>query len=90
METDDAARENVKPVAELIDSLNLGIGWIYPPSVCEPGEEKYGSTFPDEAKEMIESTDTTFFGSAGRKSTLAPGKANLCQRTPEQMDSRLS
>ncbi|MBU2643147.1 isocitrate/isopropylmalate dehydrogenase family protein [bacterium] len=70
IEGDDASPEAVKPVIELIDSLNLGIDWIYPP-VGEPGEEKYGSTFPDEAKEMIDSADTTFFGSASSKATFA-------------------
>ena len=69
IEGDDASPEAVKPVVELIDSLNLGIDWVYPP-VGDLGEEKHGSIFPDEAKEMIDAADTTFFGSASSKAAL--------------------
>ena len=39
IEGNDASPEAVRPVVELIDSLKLGIEWVYPP-VGELGEKK--------------------------------------------------
>ena len=70
IEGEGASPEAVRPVVELIDSMKLGIEWAYPP-VGELGEKKHDSVFPEEAKEIIDSADTTFFGSASGKATLA-------------------
>ena len=70
IEGEDASPEAVKPVVKLIDDLGLGIEWVYPP-VGGKGEKEFGSVFPDKAKEMIDGSDTTLFGSSSGKSFLA-------------------
>ena len=70
IEGEDASPEAVRPTIELIDRLNLDIEWFYPP-VGDKGQERYGSIFPDEAKEVIDASDTTLFGATSGKSALA-------------------
>ena len=70
IEGDDAAPEAMKPVVALLDSLNIGLEWVYP-EVGEAAEARTGSIFPDDARAMIDSADTTFFGSTSGKSGAA-------------------
>ena len=72
IEGDDAAPEAVRPVVNLLDSLQLGLNWVYP-EVGEAAESKTGSTFPDAAKAVIDDADTTLFGSTSGKSGAALG-----------------
>ena len=64
IEGEDASPEAVRPTVALIDALGLepGIEWVYPP-VGQLGIEQYGSTFPAQAREQIDSCETTLFGS---------------------------
>ncbi len=70
IEGDDASPEAVRPTIELIDSLSLGIDWVYP-SVGETAEAEHGSTFPAVSKTQIDAADTTFFGSTSGSSAAA-------------------
>jgi isocitrate/isopropylmalate dehydrogenase len=70
IEGDDASPEAVKPTVELIDNMRLGIEWVYPP-VGARGEELHNSIFPDEARQIIDDSDTTLFGAASGKSAFA-------------------
>ena len=70
IEGDDAAPEAMKPVVALLDSLNIGLEWVYP-EVGEAAEAATGSIFPDTAKTQIDNADTTFFGSTSGKSGAA-------------------
>ncbi|MBW1836576.1 MAG: isocitrate/isopropylmalate dehydrogenase family protein [Deltaproteobacteria bacterium] len=70
IEGEDASPEAVRPVVELIDQMNLGIEWVYPP-VGDKGVERFDSVFPEEAKEMIDVSDTTLFGATSGKSAFA-------------------
>lgn len=67
IEGDDAAPEAMRPTLELLDQLNLAIDWLTPP-VGAKGIELYGSPFPDEARQAIDSSDASLFGSASAKS----------------------
>ncbi|MYA16633.1 MAG: hypothetical protein F4Z28_07625, partial [Gammaproteobacteria bacterium] len=63
IEGDDAAPEAVRPVVALLDSLQLGLTWVYP-EVGEAAEaarpsDAAGSTFPDSARAVIDTADTT-------------------------------
>ena len=71
IEGDDAAPEAVRPVVDLLDSLQLGLTWVYP--VVGEAAEATGSTFPDAAKAVIDGADTTLFGSTSGKSGAALG-----------------
>ncbi|MDE0441145.1 MAG: isocitrate/isopropylmalate family dehydrogenase, partial [Gammaproteobacteria bacterium] len=68
IEGDDAAPEAVRPVVRLLDSLQLGLTWVYP----EVGDAA-ASTFPDSARAVIDAADTTLFGSTSGKSGAALG-----------------
>ena len=70
IEGDDAAPEAMRPVVELLDSLNIGLRWTYP-DVGEAAEERTGSAFPAAAKAMIDRADSTFFGSTSGKTGAA-------------------
>lgn len=70
IEGDDASPEAVKPTVELIDNMKLGIEWVYPP-VGARGEAQCNSIFPDQARRLIDDSDTTLFGAASGKSTFA-------------------
>ncbi len=66
IEGEDASPEAVRPTVALIDKLNLGIEWVYPP-VGDAGLELHNSVFPEEAHRAIDESDTTFFGSSSGK-----------------------
>ena len=70
IEGDDAAPEAVRPTIDLLKTLELPIEFVYP-IVGEPAREKYGHIFPDEARQMIDLADTTFFGSTSGSSAAA-------------------
>ncbi len=70
IEGDDASPEAMRPCVELIDGLGLDISWTYPP-VGPTAREQHGSLFPDRAREMIDSADTTYFGSTSGGATQA-------------------
>lgn len=70
IEGDDAAPEAVKPTIALIDELNLGIEFSYPP-VGEAARETHGHIFPEESRQVIDDSDTTFFGSTSGSSAAA-------------------
>jgi len=70
IEGEDASPEAVRPTVELIDRMSLDIEWVYPP-VGERGEASHGSIFPEEAKRIIDTTDTALFGATSGKSALA-------------------
>lgn len=70
IEGEDASPEAIQPTIELIDKLNLGIEWTYPP-VGDLGLASYDSVFPDEARRAIDEADTTLFGATSGKSSMA-------------------
>ncbi len=70
IEGEDAAPEAMRPTVELIDQLGLAIDWVRPP-VGDEGLARHGSSFPEEAREAIDGSDTTLFGSTSGKSALA-------------------
>ena len=70
IEGEDASPEAMRPSVALLQKLGLEIDWIYPP-VGERGLEEHGSVFPDIAREAIDSSDSTFFGSTSGKSAAA-------------------
>ncbi|OGP51947.1 MAG: hypothetical protein A2Y79_11755 [Deltaproteobacteria bacterium RBG_13_43_22] len=70
IEGDDAAPEAVRPTLALLDQLNLNIDWLTPP-VGDQGKQRYGTTFPEQARRAIDESDATFFGAASGKSTAA-------------------
>lgn len=80
IEGDDAAPEAVRPVVELLDSLQLGLTWVYP-EVGERAEARTGSTFPESAKAVIDAADTTLFGSTSGKSGAALGYLRWGKKT---------
>ena len=67
---DDAAPEAVEPVVALLDTLQLGLTWVYP-EVGEAAEANSGSPFPAAAKNAIDEADTTLFGSTSGSSGAA-------------------
>lgn len=70
IEGEDASPEAVQPTIKMIDQLALGIEWVYPP-VGGLGERLHNSIFPDEAREMLDNSDTTLFGATSGKSAFA-------------------
>lgn len=68
---DDAAPEAVHPTIELIDQLELDIEWLYPydQENLSPTE---GFPLPPSVKEMIDSSDSTLFGSTSTTRMRAP------------------
>jgi isocitrate/isopropylmalate dehydrogenase len=70
IEGEDASPEAVRPTVALMEKMNLGIEWVYPP-VGDKGLERHGSLFPDEARRAIDESDTTLFGATSGKSTMA-------------------
>ena len=70
IEGEDAAPEAMRPTVDLIEALGLDLEWVRPP-VGDAGLARHGSTFPDEAREAIDRSDTTLFGSTSGKSALA-------------------
>lgn len=74
IEGDDAAPEAMRPSVEILDRLNahygLGIDWVYPP-IGAKAEQELGSPFPDEARQMIDTAATTYFGSTSGNASRA-------------------
>lgn len=74
IEGDDAAPEAMKPSVELLDTLNLhldlGLDWVYP-VVGEQAKLDHGTMFPEEAKKIIDASDTTYFGSTSGSASKA-------------------
>ena len=70
IEGEDASPEAVRPTIDLIDRLDPGIEWIFPP-VGQKGLELCGSIFPDEAKEAIDGSEASLFGATSGMSALA-------------------
>lgn len=67
---DDAAPEAMAPVVSLIGSLVPEIDWQYP-LVGEAAIEATGHALPDDTKTLIDSSETTLFGSTSGKSGAA-------------------
>jgi len=67
---EDAAPEAFHPTVALIDMLKVPIEWIAPP-VGEAGIARNGNPFPEEAKQAIDTSDCTLFGSTNGTSGRA-------------------
>jgi isocitrate/isopropylmalate dehydrogenase len=67
---DDASPEVMRPSVEILESLSLPIRFERPP-IGEEARQKFGSGFPDVARQAIDESDATFFGSTGGASTAA-------------------
>jgi isocitrate/isopropylmalate dehydrogenase len=70
IEGEDAAPEAVRPTVALLDGLGLDIEWIHPP-VGLAAQERFGTTFPDEARRAIDASDATLFGATSGPSGAA-------------------
>lgn len=70
IEGDDASPEAMKPTVDLLKSLALPIDWHYPELGDATRAAGFGS-FPDEAKAIIDASDTTFFGATSSSSSTA-------------------
>lgn len=70
IEGEDASPEAMKPAVQLLRDMALPIDFIYP-RVGVPAREAVGTTFPDEAREAIDASDATFFGSTSGPSSAA-------------------
>ncbi len=62
IEGEDASPEAVRPVVELLRSLELAISWEFPP-IGAAARASHGSLFPQEARDAIDASDSTLFGS---------------------------
>ncbi len=62
IEGEDASPEAMRPVVELLQGLDLPITWEFPP-VGDPARASHGSFFPQEARDAIDASDSTLFGS---------------------------
>ena len=70
IEGEDSAPEAMRPSVALLQKLGVDVEWIHPP-VGERGLEEHGEAFPAVAREAIDSSDVTFFGSTSGKSAPA-------------------
>jgi isocitrate/isopropylmalate dehydrogenase len=70
IEGEDASPEAMRPSVALLQKLGAEIDWIHPP-VGDRGLEEHGSLFPEVAREAIDASDATFFGSTSGKSAPA-------------------
>ena len=70
IEGEDSAPEAIRPVVELLTNLLPDASWVYP-EVGESAMSKFSTTFPPEARECIDSADTTLFGSTSGPSGAA-------------------
>jgi isocitrate/isopropylmalate dehydrogenase len=70
IEGEDASPEAMRPALELLEHLRLPIEWLHPP-VGDAGLERHGHVFPEEARRMIDASDSTLFGSTSGRSALA-------------------
>lgn len=67
---EDAAPEAFGPTVALVDRLGLDIEWVTPP-VGQPAIDAYGHPFPPTARDAIDASDATLFGSTSGPSALA-------------------
>ncbi len=70
IEGEDASPEAMRPSVALIEQLGLDIEWLYPP-VGQAGLDAAGSLFPEEARQAIDASDATLFGSTSGPSAPA-------------------
>ncbi|MFP8882076.1 MAG: isocitrate/isopropylmalate family dehydrogenase [Myxococcota bacterium] len=70
IEGEDAAPEAMRPCVALLESWIPDIEWIHP-AVGERGKQAHGSLFPTEAREAIDASDATLFGSTSGPSAPA-------------------
>ena len=70
IEGEDSAPEAMRPVIGLLADLLPNAEWTYP-EVGSSAMSKFSSTFPQEARELIDSADTTLFGSTSGPSSAA-------------------
>jgi isocitrate/isopropylmalate dehydrogenase len=70
IEGDDASPEAVRPTIQVLDGMGLPVRWVYPP-VGDAAEAATGSPFPAASRELIDTADTTFFGSTSSSSGAA-------------------
>jgi isocitrate/isopropylmalate dehydrogenase len=70
IEGEDAAPEAVRPSIEILESLSLPIEFVRPP-VGLSAQKSLGSTFPDEARQAIDASAATLFGSTSGPSVRA-------------------
>ena len=67
---EDAAPEAFHPTVALVERLDLPIEWVWPP-VGKLGLERHGSPFPKQARDAIDASDSTLFGSTSGPSAPA-------------------
>jgi isocitrate/isopropylmalate dehydrogenase len=67
---EDAAPEAVRETLRVIDALGLDIEWLFP-EVGREAETRFGTSFPDAAREMIDRCDTALFGATSGPSARA-------------------
>ncbi len=70
IEGEDSAPEAMRPSVALLQKLGVDVEWIHPP-VGERGLEEHGEAFPAIAREAIDTSDATLFGSTSGKSAAA-------------------
>lgn len=70
IEGDDSSPEAMRPTVDLLKSLQLPIDWHYP-ELGDVTKAAGKGAFPDEAKALIDASDTTFFGSTSTASGAA-------------------
>lgn len=67
---EDAAPEAVRETLRVVDALGLDLGWRFP-EVGREAERRYGTSFPDAARELIDGCDATLFGATSGPSARA-------------------
>jgi isocitrate/isopropylmalate dehydrogenase len=70
IEGEDAAPEAVRPTVRLLEELGLALEFVHPP-IGQRALDVGKSAFPPEAREAIDASDATLFGSTSGKSALA-------------------
>ncbi len=70
IEGEDAAPEAMRPCVALLENWIPDIEWIHP-AVGERGKQVHGSLFPTQAREAIDASDATLFGSTSGPSAPA-------------------
>jgi isocitrate/isopropylmalate dehydrogenase len=70
VEGEDASPEAMRPSVALLRDLGAEIDWLTPP-IGARGIEEHGSVFPQAAREAIDASDATFFGSTSGPSAAA-------------------
>ncbi len=70
IEGEDASPEAMQPAVALLKAMDLPIDFDYP-LVGIPAKEATGTTFPDAARDAIDASDATFFGSTSGPSSAA-------------------